>query len=60
MRGAGGCARLLLAALLALEQRVVLQEALDFLVEFERRQLQQPDRLLQLRRQRQVLRKSEL
>ena len=28
---------------------------LDFLVEFERRQLQQPDRLLQLRRERQVL-----
>ena len=39
-----------------LQQRIILEQALDFLVEFERRQLQQPDRLLQLRRQCQVLR----
>jgi hypothetical protein len=44
----------------AFQQRVVLEQALDFLIEFERRQLQQSNRLLQLRRQRQVLRESEL
>ena len=47
-------------AVLALEQRVLLQEALDLLVELDRRQLQQPDRLLQLRRQREVLGEPEL
>ena len=40
---------------LGLEEGVLLEHLLDFLVQFERRQLQQPDRLLQLRRQRQVL-----
>ena len=48
------------AAVFALEQRIVLQQALDFLVEFECRQLQQPDRLLQLRRQGEVLAELEL
>ena len=43
-------------AVLALEQRILLQHPLDLGVELERRQLQQPDRLLQLRRQREVLR----
>jgi hypothetical protein len=33
-----------------------VQDLLDLLVQFERRQLQQTDRLLQLRRERQVLR----
>ncbi len=51
---------LLFGALLALQQRIVLQEALDFLIQLERRQLQQSDRLLQLRRQREVLRELEL
>ena len=41
----------------AFEQRVVRQrDLLDLLVQFERGQLQQPDGLLQLRRQREVLR----
>ena len=43
------------APFLTLQQRVVLQEALDLLVQLERGQLQQPDRLLQLGRQREVL-----
>src|SRR5207249_3008938 len=43
-----------------LEQRVVRECLIDLLIQFERGQLQQPDRLLQLRRQRQMLRKSEL
>ena len=46
--------------LLGLEERVLLEHLLDFLVQLERRQLEQPDRLLQLRRQRQVLRKADL
>lgn len=46
--------------LVALEQRVFLQEGLDFLVQLKRRQLQQPDGLLQLGRQREVLGKLEL
>ncbi len=33
----------------ALQQGIFLQEALEFLVEFQRRQLQEPYRLLQLR-----------
>ena len=40
----------------ALEQRVLGEVALELLVELDRRQLQQPDRLLQLRREREVLR----
>ncbi len=44
----------------ALEQRVLGERDLDFLVQLERRQLQQPDRLLQLRRQREMLRDAEL
>jgi hypothetical protein len=46
--------------ILALERRVLHQQALDLLVELDRRELQQLDRLLQLRRQRQVLGESEL
>jgi hypothetical protein len=38
-----------------LQERVVVQHLVDFLAELQRRELQQPDRLLQLRRQRQVL-----
>ena len=45
---------------LDLEERVLLEHLLDFLVQLERRELQQADRLLQLRRQRQMLRQSEL
>src|SRR5882672_8811011 len=45
---------------LALEQRIVGNCLLYLLVEFERGQLQQPDRLLQLWRQRQMLREFEL
>jgi hypothetical protein len=41
--------------LIALQQRVILQEALDLLVQFQSRKLQQPDRLLQLGRQCEVL-----
>ena len=48
------------ALLLDLEERVLLEHLLDFLVQLERGQLQQPDRLLQLRRQREVLRQPEL
>jgi len=43
-----------------LQQRIFLQGLLDLLVEFQRRQLQKPYRLLQLRRQREVLRELEL
>ena len=42
--------------ILALERRVLHQQAIDLLVELDRGELQQPDRLLQLRRQREVLR----
>jgi hypothetical protein len=39
----------------ALEKRVLGEVALQLLVKLDRRQLEQPDRLLQLRRQREVL-----
>src|SRR5204863_8924643 len=45
---------------LALERRVLHQHALDFLVELDGGELQQLDRLLQLRREREVLREAEL
>jgi len=38
-----------------LEQGVVAQDLLDLLVQFERGQLQQADRLLELRREREML-----
>jgi uncharacterized membrane protein YqiK len=38
-----------------LEKRVVVQHLVDFLAELQRRQLQQPDGLLQLGRERQML-----
>jgi len=41
--------------IVAFEQRVVVQRLIDLLRQLKRRQLQQPDRLLQLRRQRQML-----
>ncbi len=44
----------------ALEQRVVHQGLLELLVQLQRRQLQQPDRLLKLGSQGQVLRKAQL
>ena len=43
-----------------LQERIFLQEMLYLLVEFQRGQLQQPDGLLQLRGERQVLRQLEL
>src|SRR5947199_98615 len=46
-RGCGGLG--LAFGILALERRVVHQHAVDLLVELDRRQLQQADRLLQLR-----------
>ena len=46
--------------LLALEHRILEQHALDLLVQLDRRQLQQLDRLLQLGRQREVLGEFEL
>ena len=42
------------------QQRIFLQHPLDFGVELDGRELEQPDRLLQLRRQREVLRELEL
>ncbi|MCY1304596.1 hypothetical protein D9M68_804570 [compost metagenome] len=45
---------------LAFEQGVFRERLFDFLLQFQRRQLQQPDRLLQLRRQCQVLGEAEL
>ncbi len=42
------------------EQRVIKQVLFQFVFEFDRRQLQQSDRLLQLRGQRKMLRKPEL
>src|SRR3954463_4916387 len=59
-RGLGG--RFVLAALdiLALERRVLHEEAVDLLVELDRGELQQSDRLLELRRQREVLREAVL
>ncbi len=47
-------------ALLALEQRVVGEKPLQLLIELERGQLEETDGLLQLRRQREVLRQLEL
>jgi hypothetical protein len=47
-------------AVIALEDRILCERLLDLLVELDRRELQQPDGLLQLRRQRQVLREPEL
>src|SRR5262249_17933902 len=48
------------SAVFALEQGIVGEELLQLLVELHGRQLQQPYRLLQLRRQRQVLRQLQL
>ncbi len=42
------------------EEGVQLEHLLDFLLQLQCRQLQQPDRLLQLRRQRQMLRQADL
>src|SRR5262245_14788606 len=56
VRGGG----LLAGAVLALEQGIFLQHALQLLVELQRRQLQQADRLLQLRGEREVLGQPEL
>ena len=62
LRGAGLGSRTLaiLVVVALLEQRVLLQHPLDLGVELERRELQQSDRLLKLRRQREVLRELEL
>ena len=49
-----------LGIFVALEQRIALEFRLDERVEFEVRQLQQPDRLLQLRRHHQLLALPEL
>ena len=43
-----------------LQQRIVGQDLFQFLMQFQRRQLQQADRLLQLRRERQMLRDAKL
>jgi hypothetical protein len=43
-----------------LEEGVGLEHLLDFLLQLDGRQLQQPDRLLQLRRQRQMLRQAQV
>src|SRR5690349_3201262 len=43
-----------------LEQRVFREKLLQLLIQFQRGELQQPNRLLKLRRQRQMLRKPEL
>ena len=56
----GARRRLALVDVLALERRVLHQHAVDLLVELDRGELQQTDRLLQLGRQRQVLRQSKL
>ena len=45
---------------LGLEEGVLLHHLLDLLVQFQGRELQQPDRLLQLRRQREMLRQADL
>ncbi len=47
-------------AFFALEDRILRERLFDLLVELHRRELQQADRLLQLRRERQVLREPEL
>jgi hypothetical protein len=41
---------------LVFEERILRDRHCDFLLQFERRQLKQPDGLLQLRRQRKMLR----
>ena len=53
-RGQGGIA--VVGLVLALQEGVVLQHLLDFARQLQRGQLQQANRLLQLRRERQVLR----
>ena len=45
---------------LGFQKRVLVEHLPHFLVQLQRGQLQQPDRLLQLRRQRQVLRQADL
>ncbi|MNV99480.1 hypothetical protein D3C71_1948500 [compost metagenome] len=40
----------------AFEERVVVEHVLDFLAQLQRRELEQPDRLLQLRREGEMLR----
>ena len=50
-----GNRRLIGGALVTLEQRVILQKALELLIELQCRELQQPDRLLQLRGQGEML-----
>ena len=49
-----------ITGLLALKQGIFLQSLFDFLIQFQRRELQKPDRLLQLRGQCKMLRKPEL
>ena len=44
----------------ALQQRIVLQQGFEFLIQFKRRELQQTNGLLQLRREGQLLGNSEL
>jgi hypothetical protein len=46
--------------LVRLQERVLFEHLLDFLLQLERRQLQQADRLLQLRREGQMLREPYL
>jgi len=55
-----GAAGISPSAIFALEQRVFREKFLELLIQFHGRELQQAYRLLQLRRQRQVLRKLEL
>ena len=50
----------LAGSILALEERIVLENTFQFLVEFDGRKLQQPNRLLQLGRQGEVLGEAEL
>src|SRR5437899_6232055 len=52
--------RNLAVGVFALEERIFREKFLELLVQFHRRELQQTYRLLQLRRQRQVLRELEL
>ena len=52
-RGRGLC--LVAREIGTLEERVLGEVAFELLVQLDRRQLEQPDRLLQLRRERQVL-----
>src|SRR6185436_7425881 len=55
-----GRATAFLVLAVLLEERVLLEHPLDLGIELEGRQLEQPDRLLKLRRQREVLRELEL